>query len=86
MGRTEHGGDPIVKDTVGDFCYSILLRGGPGGVLTSNTMFLHEFLPLLGHVLSTLVISKGLDGPASLVLSKGLELFECCERLILSLQ
>ena len=86
MGSTEHGRDSVVKDMVGDFCHSILLRGGPGSVFMSNAMFLHEFLPLLGHVLSTLVISKGLDGPASLVLSKGLELFESCERLILSLQ
>jgi hypothetical protein len=66
--------------SVTPFCWGVAL------VLTGNTMFLQEFLPLLGHVLSTLFISESLDGPSSLVLSKGLELFKCSKGLILSLQ
>src|ERR1700677_3346708 len=73
----EDGGDPFIKNAIGTFCNSILLRSRSSGVFPGDSMHFEKVIHLLAHVFAPFIVPECLDCVASLLFSKCLKLLEC---------
>ena len=64
-------------------CNTILLGGSLGSVLPLNALLKHKLLPLIRHILSSIVITKRFESFTGLLLSPSFELLESVEGLTL---
>ena len=67
----QHGSDAVADDTVRPFCNPILLWCGSCGPLAFNPSLLSVLCELIAHILSTFVVSQGLELLTRLLLCMG---------------
>src|SRR5205823_5243113 len=73
-------------DSICFFCYSILLGAVPNSVLAHNPSICCKFSECIGHIFTSLVITKIFDFASSMVLCISFEILKCCKDPILALE